>query len=172
MENASKALIVAGAILISILLISVAILIFNSISGVTDNAGDAGSTMELAAAKENAKIVLETMDIENDIIFNNYIKAKYNSEDKRSLSAKEVMELCELVTERCKRLTGKNYSLERTHITNYTDYKVYCDKNNDIIIYNIDNSKKYAVQYLDAYQHVENKQTGISYSIRITEKKI
>lgn len=36
MENASKALIIAGAILISILLISVGIMVMNSTSGVTD----------------------------------------------------------------------------------------------------------------------------------------
>lgn len=36
MENASKALIIAGAILISILLISVGIMVMNSISGVKD----------------------------------------------------------------------------------------------------------------------------------------
>lgn len=36
MENASKALIIAGAILISILLISIGILVMNSTNGVTD----------------------------------------------------------------------------------------------------------------------------------------
>ena len=38
MENASKALIIAGAILISILLISIGIMIFNSSSGLFDSA--------------------------------------------------------------------------------------------------------------------------------------
>ena len=39
MENASKALIIAGAILISILLISLGIMVFNQSQDVTDNSG-------------------------------------------------------------------------------------------------------------------------------------
>ena len=45
MENASKALIIAGAILIAILLISVGLVVFNSTKGVTDQAGELGRTM-------------------------------------------------------------------------------------------------------------------------------
>ena len=53
MENASKALIIAGAVLISILLISVGIMIMNAASGVT---GEAQSQMDtLAIQQSNAK---------------------------------------------------------------------------------------------------------------------
>ena len=45
MENASKALIIAGTILISILIISVGILIFNSSKGIADDASQAGGTI-------------------------------------------------------------------------------------------------------------------------------
>ena len=48
MENASKALIIAGAILISILLISVGVMVMNSASDVT---GQAGETMGGAAVQ-------------------------------------------------------------------------------------------------------------------------
>jgi len=77
MENASKALIIAGAILISILLISVGILIFNSVSGTTNNADAAGDAMEIAAISERAKIILETNDIMDPLKFNRFILDKY-----------------------------------------------------------------------------------------------
>ena len=47
MENASKALIIAGAILISILLISVGIMIFNSSSGLFSSAQSSMSDQEM-----------------------------------------------------------------------------------------------------------------------------
>lgn len=47
MENASKALIIAGAILIAILLISVGILVMNSTGSVTDEVGKTADTMAL-----------------------------------------------------------------------------------------------------------------------------
>ena len=47
MENASKALIIAGAILIAILLISVAVLIINSTGGMQDRVKKSSDTMEI-----------------------------------------------------------------------------------------------------------------------------
>ena len=47
MENASKALIIAGAILIAILLISVGILVMNSTGSMTDEVGKTSDTMAL-----------------------------------------------------------------------------------------------------------------------------
>lgn len=49
MENASKALIIAGAILISILLISLGIIMFNSSKGTTDQASNTAGAMEEGA---------------------------------------------------------------------------------------------------------------------------
>lgn len=47
MENASKALVMAGAILISILLISVGLIMFNSTKGVAEQSGKAAETIEI-----------------------------------------------------------------------------------------------------------------------------
>lgn len=47
MENASKALIMAGAILIAILLISAGLIILNSTKGVTEQGGRAAKTLEV-----------------------------------------------------------------------------------------------------------------------------
>ena len=49
MENASKALIIAGAILISIVLIGIGVLIVNSTQGITDEVGSQFSTQEKQA---------------------------------------------------------------------------------------------------------------------------
>ena len=49
MENASKALVIAGAILLAILLISVALLIFNSTKGTTNQAVASGDYISLEA---------------------------------------------------------------------------------------------------------------------------
>ncbi len=51
MENASKALIIAGAILISILLISLGIVMFNASKGPTGQATDTANAMEQGAQK-------------------------------------------------------------------------------------------------------------------------
>lgn len=49
MENASKALIIAGAILISILLISLGIIMYNASTGTTDQAENTAQAMESGA---------------------------------------------------------------------------------------------------------------------------
>ena len=161
MENASKALIIAGAILISILLISVGILVFNSTKGVTDNAEKAGDVMMTAAAEENAKIVLNTMDIKDDVAFNKYISSKYEG---RTLTAKEVVELCTLITERSKKLTGKIYERTETHITSHNQYEgktmvVYWNETNKKIVYqNLDENKKYRAEFT-SHEDYENNYT-------------
>lgn len=47
MENASKALIIAGAILVSILLISIGVIIINSTGNMTDQVGTTTDTMAI-----------------------------------------------------------------------------------------------------------------------------
>ena len=47
MENASKALLIAGAILIAILLIGIGMMVFNSITGVTGQVGQQADAMEI-----------------------------------------------------------------------------------------------------------------------------
>jgi len=53
MENASKALIIAGAILISILLISVGVLVMNSTGSMTDEVGRTTDTMAIQTFNSN-----------------------------------------------------------------------------------------------------------------------
>ena len=90
MENASKALIIAGAILIAILLISVAVLIINSTSSITDRVGAQSNTMEAQAFNQkllaymNNDVYLDTVrDFLNTIIAinatepDNYVMVDY-----------------------------------------------------------------------------------------------
>lgn len=49
MENATKALIMAGAILIAILIISAGIMVFNSTKGVRDQVEDSGEIMSIGS---------------------------------------------------------------------------------------------------------------------------
>ena len=51
MENASKALIIAGSVLIAILLISLGIIMFNASKGTTDQASGTANAMEQGAQK-------------------------------------------------------------------------------------------------------------------------
>lgn len=52
MENASKALIIAGAILVSILLVSLGIIMFNASKGTTDQAGDTADLLKNSAEQQ------------------------------------------------------------------------------------------------------------------------
>ena len=61
MENASKALIIAGAILISILLISVGIIVMNAINDPVSQAGDASASQAIEIF--NSKFTAYTGDI-------------------------------------------------------------------------------------------------------------
>ena len=47
MENASKALIIAGSVLIAILIISLGLFIFKSTEGTTDQTQELGKTLEV-----------------------------------------------------------------------------------------------------------------------------
>ena len=114
MENASKALIIAGAILISILLISVGILVYNSTKGVTENVGDADYTMEIAAARKNVQIILETNDFKDENKFEEYIDSKYIG---KTLTSVQAIELGMLIVQRSEKITGSGYDNNIIHLT-------------------------------------------------------
>jgi len=179
MENASKALIIAGAILISILLISVGILIFNSTRGFTDNASATDDAMELAAALENAKIVLGTMDIENDKTFNDYIYNKYAKEEKYSgnsvtrskeckITATQVRELCVLVIERNKQLTGGENDKSETYVSSrYENCQVYYRDGK--YHFELDNNALYTVTLEQRWDGLNKIEGAYSVQIKIAE---
>jgi len=177
MENASKALIIAGTILISILLISVGILIFNSSSGTTNNAGAAGDAMEIAARKEKVKIILSNMDIKDEGAFFEYIRYNYGTSEylhqgsintiaRLNLTAEDAKELCELIVQRSIMLCGKEYNTDIIHLTSSSDSEIYYDKDNQKIVDNIDNIKEGKKYQAGMFKNTER---GFGYSISIKE---
>jgi len=116
MENASKALIIAGAILLSILIISLGIMIFNQASGVVDsNAMD-----EVAVASfnqkfqqyegnnvrgANVKALLSTIaqnNLTNSGDESKQISVTFGSDDKGKITSTSAITV----------LTGKSYKVE------------------------------------------------------------
>ena len=80
MENASKALLIAGSVLIVILLIAFGMKIFNSSSGTADNVGDVMKTTEMATFNSkftayvgNNESKAEVVSLLNTVISNNAV---------------------------------------------------------------------------------------------------
>ena len=163
MENASKALIIAGAILISILLISVGILVFNSISEVTDDAGETGDIILSQAAITNAEIILGTIEYEDNDKFNEYIynNYHYNGIGNKYISSQKVEELCALVVRRSEKITGKGYNKDETRISSVGQSVT---SNSEGKITEINKDKEYKVTW-----GPEEKNGKIIYSIYINE---
>lgn len=158
MENASKTLIIAGAILISILLVTSGIIIFNSTRGITDNAGTVGNEVKWTVAREKAKIILDKIGIEDDNAYNDYLISTYayevisngrTEEIGHEITGAQVRELKELVTERCRRLTGKGYDAEKTHITSSNSFVIRYNEVTDEIeeVIPIEDKKLYRVRF-------------------------
>lgn len=87
MENASKALIIAGAILLSILLISLGIMIFNQASDVTNNNGLDEATITTFNSKftkyEGVKKGSEVRSLIQEINASNATEQNLNSQDRQ-----------------------------------------------------------------------------------------
>ena len=77
MENASKALIIAGAILISILIISVGILVMNSTNDVTEGVSQEGQTMAIQTF--NSKFLAYETDTNSSAQIKSLISAENGS---------------------------------------------------------------------------------------------
>ena len=86
MENASKALVIAGAILISILLISVGLVVFNSTKGVVDQGTQASKLMEAEIYNSNfTKYCGDNVPGSNVINLRNFVRS-YNSGNKKKVT--------------------------------------------------------------------------------------
>lgn len=84
MENASKALIIAGAILISILLISVGVLIMNSTGGVTSGMESSAKAMEMQSFNSQFTTYIGEKSVSGTQVrslISNVIASNANNED-------------------------------------------------------------------------------------------
>lgn len=146
MENASKALLIAAGVLIIILLIAFGMKIFNSAGDTSKDAQEVGST--ITSQNKNAKIsaILSMMNYKDDKVFNSYIISNYGG----SRSGSEIKELCQLVSQRDKMITGKEKSDQETYISTWQD-----DGKSELIwegslqktLNKIDDNKKYTVKF-------------------------
>lgn len=126
MENASKALIIAGAILVSILIISLGIMIFNQASGVIDN----NAMDEVAVATFNQKFTqyegekvkganvnaLLQKIVQNNLVNTNdtskQVKLKVTATNWSGTKPSDA--ICTTMTATGKALTGKAYKVTTT----------------------------------------------------------
>ena len=102
MENSTKALLIAAAILIAILLISIGVRILNSTQDSVDSAQDVGNAMQAKAIQIKVKTILEKINYVDDNIFGNYIRANYEG----TQTPEKTAELILLVYTRSQNLFG------------------------------------------------------------------
>jgi len=135
MENASKSLIIAGAILIAIFLISFGIIIINSMKDSTKSAQKVGETIEASVSSARIKTILSTIDYEDDEEFIKYIQTNYGND--KTLTKNEVIELCEIVMVRTQIIyNGEKYQGNTIHLPSAsTRGEVYYDSENKTIYY-------------------------------------
>ena len=109
MENASKALIIAGAILLAILLISLGIMVYNQASGVVDST----AMDEVAVTSFNKKFT----QYEGSNVRGTQVRALFDTVEQNNLSNsgdKSKQVTFSGVTDKTKVQTGKSYSVNCT----------------------------------------------------------
>ena len=160
MENTSKALLIAAAILIAILLISFGMKILNSTEGTLSSAESTGEAISSSTSSAKAQVVLSMIDIHDEASFSGYLKKEYAE---KTLSAAQVRELCQIVIERTKKISdGSIYLAEKTHITSNPNFAVhYTGFNTNTIQYDLSDNEKYSVVF-DGSTNITN-----TYSIKI-----
>jgi len=114
MENASKALLIAAALLIVILLISFGIKIFNSSKDSSKDAQAVGESIVSSTSSARISAILSMIDYKDDTVFLNFIKDNYGNG--KALSKNEVIELYELIMKRTQILYSKKYKHNTIHI--------------------------------------------------------
>lgn len=162
MENASKALLIAGAILICILLIAIGMYIYNSAQG----------TIQTAAGQ---------MGQQDKEMYNSMIR-KYLGNSKKGSDVKQMIE--DVISQNSQYVneSGKFISIHASGIPHYTENattlknaNVYEDTNGINNQDNIDKARemyrtlKQAISAGKNYTVVESERDGIIYAVTITE---
>lgn len=116
MENATKALMIAGAVLMAIMLISVGLLIYQSAQGTIDQAMSKMSSQEKTVfndsflSYEGTQTGSNVKALISSIITNN-TTATENGEDHKIVSFQGQTETDKLTAERTKIVSGKKYTV-------------------------------------------------------------
>lgn len=123
MENASKALIIAGAILISILLISVGILVMNSTGNMQDEVGTTSDSMAIQTFNSNFT-VYEGNEMSGSQVKSllSYIKSSNASCGTATGSTKDTTDKYVYVTDDSDVKTASNVSKNTTYTVEVQTY--------------------------------------------------
>ena len=165
MENVLKALLIAAAVLIVILLIAFGIKIFNSAGNTSADAQATGDVIVSKTADAKAEAILAIIDYVDDKKFNAYIEKNYLFKNVGAISLEKAEELCALVVKRTQKITGKIYESYETHIASDISSKIRCvgPKTDNARIYVEVKAEKYKVVW-DARPR-KNEDTDENYSI-------
>ena len=166
MENASKALLIAAAVLIVILLVAFSMKIFNSTG---DTSLDAQLTADaIASATTSAKIraILNLIDIYDEKAFSTFVKSEYEG----TQSTDRIIELMQIIMYRTQKVTNSNkiYEGSITRITaDGSNSLVYYDSvtSPSAYICNLEKGKTYVVRF-----HSYGGQTANTYSVKVTKE--
>ena len=135
MENASKGLIIAGTILISILIISIGVYIYNKLPETSEYAKEANKKLDEVAQTEIAKINI--LNIENNEEFLEYINKNYTG---KKLTKTQVIEMCEMVNDWGIKKTGK---VGHSAICGQSDICHLSCREENLIKYNLNGTLNY-----------------------------
>ena len=147
MENASKALLIAAAVLIVILLVAFSMKIFNSTG---DTSLDAQLTSDaIASVTTSAKIraILNLIDIYDEKAFSTFIKSEYEG----TQSTDRIIELMQIIMYRTQKVTNSStiYTKSRTRITSESSSLIYYDWTKpNAYVCNLEKNKNYTVVFL------------------------
>ena len=134
MENALKALLIAAAVLIVILLIAFGMSIFNGAQNTSADAQATGDVIVSKTADAKAEAILAIIDYVDDKKFNTYIQENYLYSNVGIIPSEKVEELCALVVKRCQKTIGKKCSHYETHISSGLQHSVRYDSKSDKIV--------------------------------------
>ena len=118
MENASKALVIAGAILISILLITIGVMVISSISGVTEQVTDTTSDMAAQTFNSQYTSFIGTQNGSNVRSLLNKVISNNSKDDSRKAHEIKVVFGANAATEDVSKISG--FISEVSTIKSYT----------------------------------------------------
>lgn len=114
MDNASKALLIATAILIAIVLIALGIKILDSTKNSSESAQAIGESLSSTTSSATIKLILSMDNYKDDTKFKDYIETNYGNG--KALTKDNVIEVCELIMARTRKFYNKDYLWKTIHI--------------------------------------------------------
>lgn len=152
MENATKALLIAAAVLIVIVLVALGIKLLYSTGNSADSAGKVSNSIGQETQDFTTSIQINLADISKmtDLEFNKFIYNNFCYEKVGKISGNQVLKMCELIRKKYGSLrevnnSGSGNSNDRAHIS-WVNGSVYSyEKIEDTVKNELSANKKYRV---------------------------